>query len=978
MQSLTTLNPDSTELSFIDKYSKNKIANEFEVRFGTFRDEDDTFRAGVTLPVFKAVLSRLIADISSYENQGDIEILKIDTESGPTLLVRGREDIAKYIVDPIDSTISWESYKKTKTKPFDNRDYGYRLSSATETQIDNSVPVVQKYKSVLKTFRYMKRYSFSTATIRYDLSIVKGKYVPADSVTKSNIFSALPTYEVEIEYIGRSRDTNTIVDAIHAEIYLVLGLIQGTKFPLSRSQIKMVMSDYMLSMWKGRSVQLDEVMLRPFRYFLGAMPVSLTLENIIPLDISGNAPNLRRPFPNEYTVTEKADGERRLLFIASSGYVFLITRNFTISFTGLTSIHVNTLIDGEWLPGMHRYLAFDMLFFNGRDLRQSPLLKANKDKTAPPGRMNRLESLLSSKMPFTAIADSETHITLKRHIRDPDIISRAARLWSNRKEDFRYDVDGIFFTPRAGRYPLVERGQTTWYDCLKWKPRSLLSIDFKVFIKGDIRFRLERSPSGEDLMRPYRVVHLYVQKPDKRHGDAPPAVIPFEPTMQITRSVEPHVARMFVDDNNNLFAMDPLEGKKKVFQNGDIAELIYDTSAADGYEWKAIRVRTDKTVPNSLKTADQVWSVIHEAKGLLSDERFFDLVGDRINDKLLRDEYQSKSQSYYASRDTLAERRASDIYGLRGYHNYVKKQLYIGASRALTVGNDDKEITALLDLGCGRGGDYAKYREAGIQRVYGIDTDRSGLTRLVQDFHEKQRRAGKNPRVVVTFQADMTRLLSDGSAALTQQDKKGLSDFYHRFGTMFFPLVSCQFAMHYSFRNEMSMRGFMMNIYQNLKIGGYFIATTFDGRAVFDLLQDQNEVSFKTNDAEFATIKKRYSSTSLNAYGQRIDISFKSISSEAREEYLVDFEAFKDTMHNDYDIDIISTSEAQAIGLPDGTGTFDMLYGKTSDQYQLSSDEMRWSFMCRFMIMKKTGNGNALVLQNWLKKLQNHEPRVLG
>lgn len=978
MQSFTSLNPDSTEMKFIENFSKSKTANEFEVRFGTYTDEDEAFHARVTLSTFKTILARLLADVSEYENQGDIELLKIDTESGPTLIVKGREDISRYIKDSISSSINWESYKKTKTKPFDNKDYGYRLSSATESPIDDPFAVAQKYKLALKTFRYMKRYSFTTGSVRYDLSIVKAKYAPAANIAASNVFSASPTYEVEIEYIGTSRHTDDIAKALHREIYVVLGLTQNAQFPMSRSQVKMVIADYMTHLWRGRPTKLDEVMLRPFRYFLGAMPVSLTLENVVPLDIAGDAPNLRRPFPNEYTVTEKADGERRLLFVASSGYVFFITRNFEISFTGLTSVHVNTLIDGEWLPHMHRYLAFDMLFFSGKDLRHSPLLKAGKEKTSPPGRMNRLESLLSSKTPFTAIADAVTHITLKRHLRDPDILSRAAKLWNNRKEDFKYDIDGVFFTPRAGRYPAVERGQSTWYDCLKWKPRSLLSIDFKIFIKGDIRFRLEKSSSGEDIMRPYRVVHLYVQKPERRQDNTPPAVIPFEPTMQVSRIIEPHVARMFIDEENHLFAKDPLDGKKTVFRNGDIVELVYDTSAPGGYEWTAIRVRTDKTVPNSFKTADQVWSGIHEAKGLLSDDRFFDLVGDKINDKLLRDEYQSKSQSYYASRDTLAERRASDIYGLRGYHNHVKRQLYMAASKALTIERDDKEITALLDLGCGRGGDYAKYREAGIQRVYGVDTDKAGLVRLVQDFHEKQRRAGKNPRVVVTFQADMKRLLSDGSAALTQQDKKGLEDFYHRFGTMFFPLVSCQFAMHYSFEDEISMRGFMMNIYQNLKIGGYFIATTFDGQAVFDLLKKQNEVSFSTNDTVFATIAKRYSSTSLSAYGQKIDIRFKTISSEAREEYLVDFEAFKETMHNDYDIDVVSAAEAQAIGLPEGTGTFDMLYDKTLDQYKLSADEMRWSFMCRFMVMKKTGNGNAVVLQRWLKKLQGHAPSIFG
>ena len=57
-------------------------------------------------------------------------------------------------------------------------------------------------------------------------------------------------------------------------------------------------------------------------------------------------PNIRMP----YTVTEKADGIRKLLFVNEKGRIYLIDVNMKIQFTGVVSKNkefVNTILDGE-------------------------------------------------------------------------------------------------------------------------------------------------------------------------------------------------------------------------------------------------------------------------------------------------------------------------------------------------------------------------------------------------------------------------------------------------------------------------------------------------------------------------------------------------------------------------------------------------------------------------------------------------------
>ena len=101
--------------------------------------------------------------------------------------------------------------------------------------------------------------------------------------------------------------------------------------------------------------------------FIGPSSISLEQKNIMPIDIDSSVPNINRP----YTVTDKADGERKLLFISKVGKIYLIDTNMRVQFTGSVTKHkssCNTIIDGEHVLNdkvgnfINLFLCFDIYF----------------------------------------------------------------------------------------------------------------------------------------------------------------------------------------------------------------------------------------------------------------------------------------------------------------------------------------------------------------------------------------------------------------------------------------------------------------------------------------------------------------------------------------------------------------------------------------------------------------------------------------
>ena len=110
---------------------------------------------------------------------------------------------------------------------------------------------------------------------------------------------------------------------------------------------------------------------------MGPSSYTLQIDNIVE-QINSKMPNIR----NNYTVTDKADGDRKMLYIDDKGRIYLIDTNMNVQFTGSQTeyqICFNSLLDGEHIKYnkkgkfINLYKAFDIYFLNLKSMIQYPL-----------------------------------------------------------------------------------------------------------------------------------------------------------------------------------------------------------------------------------------------------------------------------------------------------------------------------------------------------------------------------------------------------------------------------------------------------------------------------------------------------------------------------------------------------------------------------------------------------------------------------
>ena len=279
-------------------------------------------------------------------------------------------------------------------------DFEFRVSYKMEKDFSVTTPFVWQlvkddvWMNTKKLFRSMNRVQFRHPDfpILADISIVKSsmkrkedreKMIQHITVQQAEVFSRPETYEVELEIDNSRVGNGTAFDtaakvgaALRAVIRIVMNGLQNTRFPIGKSEQEKVLLSYM-RLIHGEEYRFPDN--RNFhglvsRDFIGPSSVTLQFENIVPLDKSAHGiPNIR----SEYCVTDKADGERRLLYVSSvNGHVYLIDSNMNVTFTGTVSqnrLMWDSLLDGEHIKydrdqkWVNRYAAFDIYYLGDRN-----------------------------------------------------------------------------------------------------------------------------------------------------------------------------------------------------------------------------------------------------------------------------------------------------------------------------------------------------------------------------------------------------------------------------------------------------------------------------------------------------------------------------------------------------------------------------------------------------------------------------------
>lgn len=211
---------------------------------------------------------------------------------------------------------------------------------------------------------------------------------------------------------------------------------------------------------------------------------------------------------------------------------------------------------------------------------------------------------------------------------------------------------------------------------------------------------------------------------------------------------------------------------------------------------------------------------------------------------------------------------------MRKFHNKVKTNLIYDS---IYLNRRNRIPVSLLDIGVGRGGDIFKWDKCNIHEVVGYDIDQQYIRECNERFTNSNLNCKRNYNFYCCPSIDIL---------LQKQPVK------------IFDIVSCQFAIHYFFKNEQTIVSLVRTISHCLKKDGKFIGTFMDGDSILKLkLENQDDKLHFKNSAFLLNIDNNN-----NTYGRKMDVYIadtlyfgeKSVSNE----YLVSFKLLHNICNN--------------------------------------------------------------------------------
>jgi hypothetical protein len=798
-------------------------------------------------------------------------------------------------------------------RPVDFIDFNFRASYQMEQDygIQSNIArnIINKWSDSKKIFRHINRVRFShdEFPIFADISILKGSKkigrvpVPEYTIQEAGVFENIESYEVELEIdnskvgVGTKYDTTPkLLDAIRKCIRIVLGALQGTNYPIAYSERDRILQSYM-KLIHGDTYEPRRVITKDF---IGPSSYTLQLENI-----SKNSQSAAPKILNNYTVTDKADGERKLLYISENGRIYMIDSNMNVIFTGAYTNEktlYDSLMDGEHIKYdkynkyVNLYAAFDVYYIHKKSVRELAFTKSSKiDEELAENlfRLNLLKRGIALLEPRSILDTGKKDTTnpcefsikckeFYKSSEDSSIFEACSSILSNINQGlYPYNTDGLIFTPAntgVGSDTIGIAGplyKSTWEQSFKWKPADFNTIDFLVSVKKDkngkdeihnvfqegknvgaiqdivqyktLVLRCGFDANNHRFMNPFEdVINDNLPNQDVSNEERYKPV-PFQPTDPYDPNACYCNVLLHKDGNGDLY-MKTEEGE--YFEEDNIVEFKYDISLEGAWKWVPLRMRYDKTAElragmrnygNAYHVANSNWHSIHNP---ITENMI--MTGNGIPEEV------EDSDVYYnrSSKDTSTK-------ALRDFHNlYVKKKLILGVSNRKDT---------LIDYAVGKGGDLPKWIRANLSFVLGIDVSRDNIqnsldgacARYLKSFKKNNRNelpgaiflqgnSGVNIRNGKAFMTEKEKMIARALFGSGPKDRKELKEgVYKNYGVGHdgFNVSSCQFALHYFFENNTTFHSFLRNLTECTKIGGYFVGTCYDGKVVFEKLKNKNK-----------------------------------------------------------------------------------------------------------------------------------------
>jgi hypothetical protein len=807
------------------------------------------------------------------------------------------------------------SFNNNKINYINYDDFNFRVSYQIEENINKSNIIAKEmfenWEQTKKSFRYINRVTFNKPNIpiNIDLSIVKspltdkkGKYILSTNIQDSNIFNNISSYEIELELInnqiGPGTDYKTpkdIIKVLKNTIKCILAGLQDTNYPISYKEQDDVLNEYFKTLFFEKEKDLYNLLRQKTKYFIGPSSYTLQIKNIIPVNENMKIPNIRK----NYCVTDKADGERRLMYISSNGKIYLLNSNMNIMFTGAITKEYktfNSILDGELILNdknnnyINLFVCFDIYYLNGNDVRSFMFINTlnKEEKKTDNFRYYLLIELIKILNPISILEEnniSPIRIQYKNFYSTEDNNDKSifqacnillTEIYNN---TFEYKTDGLIFTPSnfgVGSNKVGEAGnlkKEVWEYSFKWKPPEFNTIDFLVTTEKNSNnqdviksiFQEGINTSTTEQLDQYKIVILRCGFDEKKHGFINPCEdvlndklpvfneneissydnykpvrfypsIPYDPEAGIC-----HI--MLKKDNNGTLQM--FSEENEIIEDNTIVEFKYDFSIDDNkFKWVPLRVRYDKTnelkrgkrnFGNDYTVANNNWYSIHNPITLQMIT-----TGNNIPEETLDDDI------YYNRivKDTNTQ-------GLRDFHNlFVKKKL---------ITNVSKKNQTLIDYSCGKGGDFPKWIESKLSFVFGIDISKDNIENRLNGACSRFLNYCKEFKEVphaLFVNGDSSLNIKNGDAMFDEKSKQitkiifGQTSSINKdiigkgvlrqvgVGKNGFNISSCQFSIHYFFENKIKFYSFIRNVAETTSLNGYFVGTSYDGKNIFERIKN--------------------------------------------------------------------------------------------------------------------------------------------
>jgi hypothetical protein len=908
----------------------------------------------------------------------------------------------------------------------DLKEYNIRFKIRREEELSQDDPrvvtLLNNWENQKKAFRLIRRWSFKGKGIRIDMSMVrqtptaykKGEFDWVTSFLQKNVLKELPRYEVEVELLHDTEFTDKPDKALKA-------LIGG----VGEIQRAIQQNSLLITNSLSNSIRTEYQNLTGSDRFRGVNPVTLEVKNMSS-EVDESIPNIRTGF-NVTDKADglrtmgfvNKDGELFLIDMSMKIYRTGL-KNPKCALSLVDGEWVRTSKMGT---AINHFLIFDIYYFDGKSISSKPFVtfQDNILDLQAETRFNKIKEWYTKWTDGTdvivkGITDSNRLLIAIKSFEFASPNNNSIFIGCSTILDTNkiYNTDGLILTSNSQSIP--DRPGVRWNFQFKWKPAKDNTVDFLINYEKDPnipnidKITTTIHPTNDTTIQ-YKTMRLFVGGSKEATLQNPRSTILLQQSLPKEKDNGRYRPVLFNPSDfpdtmantcNLMIETDPetaeeycmTDDSKEPIPDRSIVEMRYDPTRPPGWRWIPTRIRHDKTerllkavqrkgttdysqTLNAETTANSVWNSIHNPITIsMIRNGTEEPTEDEVYD-ILKSREEEVSKKYYERK--APQENIALVKGLQDFHNkYIKNEILL--KRTLQGGNKN-----LLDMACGKGGDLYKWLFNRARYIVGIDSAGENITNsengAYQRYVESLIEFGYNrvPKMAFVI-GDSSRNIVNGEAGSTPEERDILRSIFGKFNPegpvpkyienvmsgsfrSGADVAACMFALHYFFESPEMLNGFLKNLSETVKIGGYFIGCCFDGDKVFNLLRTTEKghsKSGKDGEVPIWTITKDYDREDLlpddDSIGLGIDVEFISIGA-THKEYLVPFELLKKKLST-IGFELLDTNELKELGLNASTNTFDISYTmaqKSKKKYTMSDPVKEFSFLNRWFIFKRMG-----------------------